>query len=161
MKKKFNAYLPLLAGVLLIVAALMVFLPGVNVTTTLLGRDHVDTYTGLQAVFGQKEDPALKFNLGAFLGWVLLLGAGALCLVGTLNRKLGMLVLVAAGVAVAGAVLVFLEAVFFKDVNANALAGLLDSKFSIAAGPIIGGILGILGALAAGYAGVRALMSKK
>ncbi|MGI6714046.1 MAG: hypothetical protein ACOX3K_03205 [Bacilli bacterium] len=160
MKKKFKAYLPIIAGVVLIVAALMIFLPSaIKQTTTLLGVTNVEEYYGLFVVFGHKEDPALKFNFGAFLGWVLLLGAGVICLIGALNRKLGILVLLAGNIAAVGAVLVLFTATFFRASN-NLISG-ENLKYTIGVGPILGGIFGLIGAAAADYAGVKALMSKK
>ena len=156
--QKFKAYLPLIAGVILIIAAVMIFLPGVVQRTPSPLGDLTVEYSGLQAVFGQSEDPKLKFNVGVFIGWMFVLGAGVMSLIGALNKKLGILVLVGAGVAIAGSVLVFLEAVLFKSVND--FSGILNTTYNLGVGPILGGIFAIIGASAAGYAGVKAFLSK-
>lgn len=152
MLKKAQSFLPQIAAAILLVATAMIFLPGVVWRGTILGVDFIIDYSGLQSVFGQASDPEIKFSFGAFLGWLLLLASVVLSVVGGLNKKLGLLVLVAAGLALVGAVLVFFEAAFF-----NAANGVENFKLDV--GPILGGIFGLLGAGAAGFAGVTALKS--
>lgn len=157
--QKFKAYLPLIAGVILIIATFMIFLPGViQKTPNPLGGDFTVDYSGLQVVFGQAENPKLEFNVGVFIGWVFMFGAGVVSLIGALNKKLGVLVLVGVGVAIVGSVLVFLEAVFFK--SANDFSSIFNTTYNLGIGPILGGIFGIIGTASAGYAGFKALLSK-
>lgn len=147
-KSKLKTYIPgAIALVLGIVAFCMMFASAVkysaNVGNTKLGSY---SYTGAQLAFGYSENSVtiLSFNTMMFLAFLLPLAGGV---VGLLSGKSFILKIVATACFVVGAVFLF-------STTAYATLGLSDTfefakqaNISLCAGPIVAGIVSILGAV--------------
>ena len=168
-----------LAGALLgVVAFFMMFVDAikVSVTTVVIGNSSTDVsyYSGLESLFGVKNnsgDIVVKGAGGAFVGYLLALLGGAAAVVSALvikDKKMAMYIVIgAAALMVVGAVLMFCEKAMFLGVNeidsASGAAGLgsilgASYEYGLGAGPIVGGILAILGA---GCAGASIVVKEK
>lgn len=148
-KSKLKTYIPgAIALVLGIVAFCMMFASAVkysaNVGSTKLGSY---SYTGAQLAFGYSENSVtiLSFNTMMFLAFLLPLAGGV---VGLLSGKSFILKIVATACFVVGAVFLF-------STTAYATLGMSDTQAavvknldaSLCAGPIVAGIVSILGAV--------------
>lgn len=178
-KKKINYLIPgILALVLGIAAFCMMFLPAVNFTAA---GTTTEGWTGAQIAFGYKEDvpligevTILNFNFTALLAFALPLVGGILALFFK-NGLIGKIVTTA--LFVIGAVLLFsfvaysgagrvsLEEgnILEQAVNSflSALYDGIDSTKSLAAGPIVGGILAVIGAAVCFFKGTIAKLFSK
>lgn len=176
-KKKVKYFIPgAIALVLGIAAFCMMFLPAVTFTA---GGQSSDGWTGAQLAFGYKETylgqevTYLNFNFLALLAFALPLIGGVLALV----FKNGLIAkVVTTACFVVGAVLLFsmtalsgLGRVSLDDGNAlgeivNAILDefykAVDSTKALGAGPIVGGILAIIGAAACFFKGTIAKFFK-
>lgn len=152
--KKYISFFPLIGGILAVLAGLCVFLPAVQLKVVILGATVLgDPIPGLIAAFGGEfNSTTYDFNIGAVLGFVAALAGGLLLILGS---KLRLLRIIGAGVGLVGAILIFLSGVFFAGVN----GGLDTENVVMLVGPILGGILAILGSVLGGV-GVYLEMKK-
>lgn len=173
-KKKLKYYIPgAIALVFGIAAFCMMFLTAINFNA---GDTTSEGWTGAQIVFGHKEDvpligevTVLNFNFLALLAFALPLIGGVLALV----FKNGLITkIVTTACFVAGAVLLFClvaysglgrvslegENIIEQGINEflSSLYDGIDSTKSLAAGPIVGGILSALGAFVCLFKGTIA-----
>ena len=127
------------AAVLGLVALFLIFAPALNVSTSLT----VSTYTGTQVVFGLEDYFAFSFmNL---LTYLLLLGGIVLVVLKLVGLKSKLFDLLGAALLIAAGVLFFITVGFtiLTDGYASIVA-LAGATKSLAAGPIVAGILSLL-----------------
>ena len=177
-KKKINYLIPgAIALVLGIAAFCMMFLPAINFTAA---GTTTEGWTGAQIAFGYKEDvplvgevTVLNFNFLAFIAFLRPLVGGVLALIFK-NGLIGKIVTVACFVA--GAVLLFsfvglsgLGRVSVEEGNIleqavnsflSTLYDAIDGTKSLAAGPIVGAIIAIVGAAVCFFKGTIAKLFK-
>ena len=127
-------------------AAAMCFFPGVKINFSIFTCE-VD---GMYAVFGGTQKTSLGFNLDyafntfAFIGYLLALVTGILSIF-AFRKKGKLMYFLVAGIALISSLLIFLEPVFFKSVNATELSSINDLfQCQLAIGPILGGIFALL-----------------
>ena len=178
-KKNLKYFIPgAIALVLGIVAFCMMFLPAVKFTVDAMGFSE-DGWTGAQIAFGYKESIAsreitiLNFNFLAFLAFLLPLIGGVLALL----FKNGLITkIVTTACFVVGAVLLFSmvalsgmgRALLSEDdllsgvVNPilNAIYDAIDDTKSLGVGPIVAGVVSIIGAVACFFKGTIAKLFK-
>lgn len=161
MKITLKKILLLVAGLLGIVAFVMMFLPAVGAQTKALnGKTSVDYIEGIKVLFGSKDSIAgivsveTKGAVGAFIGYLLALLGGIAVVVPMFvikDAKLQKIItLVGAALLVVATVLIFLEKVMY--VGANELGDLESDylKYVLGPGPIIGGLAAAFGAACGG-----------
>ncbi len=178
-KKNLKYFIPgAIALVLGIVAFCMMFLPAVKFTFETIGFSE-DGWTGAQIAFGYKESvlgqefTILNFNFIALLAFLLPIVGGILALL----FKNGLITkIVTTACFVVSAVLMFSMAAisgmgrvtleegnFVSDTVNSILQGIydaVDETKSLAVGPIVGGIVSIVGAVACFFKGTIAKMFK-
>lgn len=159
--KDLKMVLTVLVFALAIGAFCMMFVPAVTLSVTVLGQKLTSTVPGLHAVFGHTETGSsvlgsysvetYKFCFGALIGYALALVA-ALASILAYKSKGKLLYYIVALVLIASGVLIFCEGTFVASVNE-----IKDPiVVSLAAGPIVGGILSIVGGLVSGATGYLA-----
>lgn len=153
-KKNLKYYIPgAIALVFGIAAFCMMFLEAVKYTADLLITETSYSYTGMQIAFGYKETMGsgalsvettiLNFNFLALLAFLLPVIGGVLALV----FKNGLITkIVTTACFVAGAVLIFSIVGYAGMGMSDAQKALVENLTpTLCAGPIVGGILSVLG----------------
>lgn len=153
-KKNLKYYIPgAIALVFGIAAFCMMFLEAVKYTADLLITETSYSYTGMQITFGYKETMGsgalsvettiLNFNFLALLAFLLPVIGGVLALV----FKNGLITkIVTTACFVAGAVLIFSIVGYAGMGMSDAQKALVENLTpTLCAGPIVGGILSVLG----------------
>lgn len=164
-KKKLKYYIPgAIALVFGIAAFCMMFLEAVKYTADLLITETSYSYTGMQIAFGYKETMGsgalsvettiLNFNFLALLAFLLPVIGGVLALV----FKNGLITkIVTTACFVAGAVLIFSIVGYAGMGMSDAQKALVENLTpTLCAGPIVGGILSVLGAFVCLFKGTIA-----
>ena len=152
-KKSLKTYIPgAIALVLGIAAFCMMFLDAVKYSATALGvTADLAKFSGSQLAFGYKETvlnqdiTILSFNFMVFLAFVLPLAGGIL---GLLSGKSFILKIIATACFVVGAVFMFSTTGFANIGMSDSQAELVKHMdVALCAGPIIGGVISVLGAV--------------
>ena len=152
-KKSLKTYIPgAIALVLGIAAFCMMFLDAVKYSATALGvTADLAKFSGSQLAFGYKETvlnqdiTILSFNFMVFLAFVLPLAGGIL---GLLNGKSFILKIIATACFVVGAVFLFSTAGFATIGMSDSQAEVVKhADAALCAGPIVGGVISVLGAV--------------
>ena len=164
-KKNLKYYIPgAIALVFGIAAFCMMFLEAVKYTADLLITETSYSYTGMQIAFGYKETMGsgalsvqttiLNFNFLALLAFLLPVIGGVLALV----FKNGLITkIVTTACFVAGAVLIFSIVGYAGMGMSDAQKALVENLTpTLCAGPIVGGILSVLGAFVCLFKGTIA-----
>lgn len=152
-KKSLKTYIPgAIALVLGIAAFCMMFLDAVKYSATALGvTADLAKFSGSQLAFGYKETvlnqdiTILSFNFMVFLAFVLPLAGGIL---GLLSGKSFILKIIATACFVVGAVFLFSTAGFATiDMSDSQAEVVKHADAALCAGPIVGGVISVLGAV--------------
>lgn len=154
-KMKMSSILTAVAALLGIVAFIMLFLPAIGV------KDADTTYKGLDIVFGYKgkvltvEYTVFNFSFMNLLTYILVLAGVVLSVLNLVGKKPSKLLALIAAAAFLVAGIFFFCSVSFASLNEDAsklitaFGGDIKDGLELAFGSIIGGIAGILAAIAA------------
>ena len=165
-KKNLKMFIPgAIACVFGIAAFCMMFLNAVQMSVSIGGAtwESGDTFTGAQLAFGYKtegllggETTVLNFNIMIFLGFALPLIGGVLALL----FKNGFLTkIITTACFVVGAVVLFCTVAFMPIGLPDGAKELFDAdSWKLSAGPIVAGVLAILGAVVCFFKGTIAKM---
>ena len=151
-KKSLKTYIPgAIALVLGIAAFCMMFLDAVKYSADAIVTTVSYKYSGSQLAFGYKETALsqdvtiLNFNFMVFLAFLLPLAGGIL---GLLSGKSFILKIIATACFVVGAVFMFSTTGFANIGMSDSQAELIKHMdVALCAGPIVGGVISILGAV--------------
>ncbi|RXZ61405.1 hypothetical protein ESZ91_03170 [Candidatus Borkfalkia ceftriaxoniphila] len=151
-KKSLKTYIPgAIALVLGIAAFCMMFLDAVKYSADAIVTTVSYKYSGAQLAFGYKETvlnqdiTILSFNFMVFLAFVLPLAGGIL---GLLSGKSFILKIIATACFVVGAVFLFSTAGFATIGMSDSQAEVVKhADAALCAGPIVGGVISVLGAV--------------
>ena len=139
-KKNLKIHIPAFIALGLgIIAFFMMFLDAVSYPAVVTSVE----YTGAQLVFGDK-DLALTFNIMLFLAFVLPIAGGVLTLLGGDSFLFKIL---STACFVVAAVFLFMTTVYAPISFGDASEIVKEANAKLCAGPIIAGILSILGAI--------------
>lgn len=139
-KKNLKIHIPAFIALGLgIVAFCMMFLDAVSYPALITSVD----FTGAQLVFGDK-DLSLTFNIMLFLAFVLPIAGGILCLLGGDSF---IFKIASTACFVVAAVFLFMATVYAPISFGDGADLMKEAKVELCAGPIIAGILSILGAV--------------
>lgn len=165
-KKNLKMFIPgAIACVFGIAAFCMMFLNAVQMSVSIGGAtwESGDTFTGAQLAFGYKtegllggETTVLNFNIMIFLGFALPLIGGVLALL----FKNGFLTkIITTACFVVGAVFLFCTVAFMSIGLPDGAKEFFDAdSWKLSAGPIVAGVLAILGAVVCFFKGTIAKM---
>ena len=147
-KKSLKTYIPgAIALVLGIAAFCMMFLDAVKYSADAIVTTLSYEYSGSQLAFGyvEKDITILNFNFMVFLAFFLPLAGGIL---GLLSGKSFILKIIATACFVVGAVFMFSTTGFANIGMSDSQAELVKHMdVALCAGPIIGGVISVLGAV--------------
>ena len=148
--KAVKKWAPVAAAVLGLVAVFMIFVASIVIRTA---PDHY--YTGLQVVFGYKENSFTEFTFSFFnlLPYLLTLGGIVLVVLNFLGKGKDFFVWIAVALFVVAAILFFMTIAccwmtMFDGATAAEIDEFKNETMLLGAGPIISGICTILAAIA-------------